>query len=56
MNQFSLDTMSITMKNYTVAFRDLRFGYGMAISILITVITLLINFSYIKSMYKEDAA
>jgi multiple sugar transport system permease protein len=56
MNQFSVDTMSITMKNYSVAFRDLKFGYGMAISMLVTVLMLLINYSYIKSMYKEEAA
>jgi len=56
MNQFSMDTMSVTMKNYTVAFRDMKFGYGMAISMMVTALTLLINFSYIKTMYKEEAA
>jgi len=56
MNQFPMDTMSVTMKNYTVAFRDMKFGYGMAISMMVTALTLLINFSYIKTMYKEEAA
>jgi multiple sugar transport system permease protein len=56
MNQYSVDTMSILIENYNVAFRDLKFGYGMAISMMVTVLTLVINYSYIRSLYKEEPA
>jgi multiple sugar transport system permease protein len=54
-NAFGLETRSIMIENYSIAFKDLRLGYGMAVSMVITLISLLFSWSYIRSTYRKEA-
>lgn len=44
----SLDTRSIMVQNYLIAFRELKFSLGMALSLLITLVILTLSYLYIR--------
>lgn len=50
LNGMSVDTRSLIMENYFVAFRSMKISYGMAIAVVVTLITLAI--SYISTNMK----
>jgi multiple sugar transport system permease protein len=43
---------SVTMQTYFISFQDLDFGQGYALSLLITVVTLLISLGVLKLIYR----
>jgi len=49
----ALSTRPILLQNYLIAFRDLNLGYGMALSLGITLVTLLISGIYVLFVYRE---
>lgn len=50
----ALDTRSILIQNYLVAFRELDLGLGMAISLFITLVTLIICLFYILWLNEKE--
>jgi len=44
---------SVTMQTYFISFGDLDFGEGYALSLLITVVTLLISLGVVRTIYRR---
>jgi multiple sugar transport system permease protein len=44
---------SVTMQTYFISFQDLDFGQGYALSLLITVVTLLISLVVVRLIYRR---
>ena len=49
----SLDTRTIVAQVYMSAFQDLHFSYGMALSVLVMVASLLVSLIYVLRVYRE---
>jgi multiple sugar transport system permease protein len=44
---------SVTMQTYFISFQDLDFGQGYALSLLITVVTLVISLVVVRAIYRR---
>jgi multiple sugar transport system permease protein len=44
---------SLTMQTYFISFQDLDFGEGYALSLLITVVTLVISLGVVRLVYRR---
>ena len=53
LNGLSLDTRTMLMQNYLIAFRQLKLSKGMALSLIVSFITLSITISYIYFIGRE---
>jgi len=53
LNGSSLDTRSVLVQVYMSAFQDLRFSYGMALSVLVMLASLVISLVYVLRVYRE---
>jgi len=53
LNGSSLDTRPVLVQVYMSAFQDLRFSYGMALSVLVMFASLLISLVYVLRVYRE---
>ena len=49
----SLDTRTVVAEIYMAAFQNLRFSYGMALSVLLMVASLLVSLVYVLRVYRE---
>ena len=49
----SLDTRPILVQIYLETFQNLRFSYGMALSVVITLISLLVSLVYVLRVYRN---
>ena len=49
----SLDTRTVVAEVYMAAFQNLRFSYGMALSVLLMVASLLVSLVYVLRIYRE---
>lgn len=49
----SLDTRTIVAQVYMSAFQDLHFSYGMALSVLVMLASLLVSLVYVLRVYRE---
>jgi multiple sugar transport system permease protein len=49
----SLDTRTVVAEVYMAAFQNLRFSYGMALSVLLMVASLLVSLVYVLRVYRE---
>ncbi len=43
---------SVTMQTYFISFQNLDFGEGYALSLLITIVTLIVSFVVVKLVYR----
>lgn len=53
LNGSSLDTRSVLIQVYLSAFQDLKFSYGMAISVLVMIVSLVASGLYAARVYSE---
>jgi multiple sugar transport system permease protein len=44
---------SLTMQTYFISFQDLDFGQGYALSLLITVVTLVVSLGIVRAVYRK---
>jgi multiple sugar transport system permease protein len=44
---------SVTMQTYFISFQDLDFGEGYALSLLITIVTLLVSLIVVGGVYRR---
>jgi len=44
---------SVTMQTYFISFQDLDFGMGYALSLLITIVTLLGSLAIVRAVYRK---
>ena len=49
----SLDTRPILIQIYLEAFQNLHFSYGMALSLVVTVVSLLVSLVYVVRVYRN---
>lgn len=49
----SLDTRTVVAEVYMAAFQNLHFSYGMALSVLLMVASLLVSLVYVVNVYRE---
>ncbi|CCU80884.1 putative permease component of ABC transporter [Halanaerobium saccharolyticum subsp. saccharolyticum DSM 6643] len=54
LNGLALDTRTILMQNYLIAFRQLKLSKGMALSLIVAIIILTLTISYIVFIGKEE--
>lgn len=50
---FAPETLPLVGKIYTYSFRDFNFGYGIAASVFVTAMTLMLSLFYLKVIYRE---
>lgn len=50
---FAPETLPLVGKIYTYSFRDFNFGYGIAASVFVTAMTLVLSLFYLKVVYRE---
>jgi multiple sugar transport system permease protein len=55
LNGYSPGTISVVMEVYLYAFQDFNFGQGIAASMIVTVVTLVVSVAYLKGLYREVA-
>ena len=53
LNGSSLDTRTIVAEVYMAAFQNLHFSYGMALSVLVMLASLLVSLVYVLRVYRE---
>ncbi len=53
LNGTSLDTRTIVAEVYMAAFQNLHFSYGMALSVLVMLASLLVSLVYVLRVYRE---
>ncbi len=53
LNGASLDTRSLIIQVYMSAFQNLKFSYGMALSVLAMLASLLVSMIYVLKVYRE---
>ncbi len=53
LNGASLDTRPILGQIYLETFQNLNFSYGMALSLLVTVLSLLVSLSFVMRVYRD---
>ena len=53
LNGASLDTRSLIIQVYMSAFQNLKFSYGMALSVLAMIASLLVSMVYVLKVYRE---
>jgi multiple sugar transport system permease protein len=44
---------SLTMQTYFISFQDLDFGEGYALSLLITIVTLIVSLAVVRAVYRK---
>ena len=54
LNGLALDTRTLLMQNYLIAFRQLKLSKGMALSLIVAIIILTLTISYIIFIGKEE--